>query len=238
MPRNWKLVKRPSYVAAKRKMARKFKPRLRGKTRPRRSLALQQHNFVERTPDVILALNNSTLDAAGNLSSTHTNTFQLSDIPQVAHYAALFEYYRIDKVVIIYRYKTAGVPAGYIANPLNTQLSQEINPTLLFKVDHNDVIAQSVADLKLSARTKEKQLTNNKPNFSIQVKPAIQTEAYKSLTASTYVPKWGQWLTMVDTTVPHYGLKMNIQCPRPNPNYDYGSIEIQKKIYFTVKNNE
>lgn len=204
----------------------------------RKALALTTHNFVERLPDVTLALNNTTLDANGNLSSTHTNTYQISDVPQIANYAALFEYYKIDKMVITYRYKCAGVPGAYIANPLNTQIFQEINPTILFKVDHNDAVSQSVADLKLSARTKEKQLTNSQPNFTITLKPAIQSEAYKSLTASTYIPKWNQWLTTADTTVPHYGLKMNLQCPRPNANYDYGSLFIQTKMYFSVKNNE
>jgi len=216
------------------------KPALRNMRIPRnrKALALKTHNFVERLPDVVLALNNSTLDSNGNLSSTHTNTFQISDVPQIASYASLFEYYKIDKMVITFRYKTAGKPANYIANPLNIQMFQEINPTILFKVDHNDAVSQSVADLKLSARTKEKQLTNAQPNFTITLKPALQSEAYKSLTASTYIPKWNQWLTTEDTTVPHYGLKMNIQCPVPNPNMDYGSLEIQKKMYFSVKNNE
>ena len=208
------------------------------RNRIRRPLALKMHNFVERIPDVTLALNASTLDANGNLSSTHTNTFQISDVPQVAHYASLFEYYKIDKMVVTFRYKCAGVPGAYIANPLNTQIFQEINPVIIFKVDHNDAVSQSVADLLESARTHEKQLTNDKPNFTITLRPAVQTEAYKSLTTSTYIPKWNQWLTMEDPTVPHYGLKMNIICPRPVANYDFGSLLIQKKMYFSVKNNE
>ena len=204
----------------------------------KKSLALKQHNFVERLPDVILQMNSSTLNSDGNLSSTHTNTFQLSDIPQVSSYSTLFEYFRIDKVIVEYRYKTAGVPANYIANPLNLQPFNEINPTIMFKVDHNDAVSQSVADLKQSARTKEKQLTNSRPNFTISLKPAVQTEAYKTITASAYIPKWGVWLAMQDSNVPHYGLKMNVQVPKPTANFDYGSIEIVKKMYFSVKNNE
>jgi len=230
---------RQGYLSRQRKgTKRSTGTQSRPMNRIRRPLALKMHNFVERLPDVVLALNASTLDTNGHLSSTHTNTFQISDVPQIAHYAGLFEYYKIDKMVIEFRYKCAGVPANYIANPLNIQQFQEVNPLLYFKVDHNDAVSQSVADLLLSARTKEKQLTNNQPSFTITMKPAVQSEAYKSLTASTYIPKWNQWLSLDDTTVPHYGLKVNLQVPRPNANFDYGSLLIQKKMYFSVKNNE
>lgn len=228
---------RRRFNRAKKQLALRWRPR-KMQARYKKSLALKQHNFVERVKDITLMLNSSTLDANGNLASTHTNTFQLSDIPQVAAYSTLFEYFRIDKVVVTYRYKVAGIPAGYIANPLNVNMSQEINPLLYFKVDHNDAVSQTVPVLLESSRTKEKQLTNSSPNFTITLKPAVQTEAYKTLTSSTYIPKWNVWLSMDDVNVPHYGLKMNIQVPAPNPNYDYGSILIQKKIYFSVKNNE
>lgn len=238
-PKGRMLYKTKRRHSAARSIQKAFRKRsLRTRRGFRVPLALAKHNFVERLPDVTLGLNATTLDANGNLLSTHTNTFQVSDIPQILSYSKLFEYYKIDKIVVTYRYKCAGVPGAYIANPLNTQIFQEINPTILFKVDHNDAVAQTVADLKQSARLKEKQLTNSMPNFTITLKPAVQSEAYKSLTASTYIPKWNQWLSMADTTVPHYGLKMQIQCPAPQANYNYGSLFIQKKIYFSVKNNE
>ncbi len=47
-------------------------------------LALKAHNFVERVEDSI-ALNSSTLDANGNLSTNYSKNFQLADIPQVNH---------------------------------------------------------------------------------------------------------------------------------------------------------
>lgn len=229
---------RGSTSVRRNKRGRSFKAHIR------RPLALKMHNFVERLPDVKLSLNSSTLSADGNLLSTHTNTFQISDVPQIASYALLFEYYKIDKMVIEYRYRCAGIVGqqketggGATATPYQTMF-QSINPLLYFKVDHNDDVSQTVGDLLQSARTREKQLTDANPSFTITLKPAVQAEAYKSLTASTYIPKWNQWLSLDDTTVPHYGLKTQIQCPSPSPEFDFGSLLIQKKMYFSVKNNE
>lgn len=202
----------------------------------KKPLALKQHNFVERVPPKLINLNNSTLDANGNLINTLPFTFQMNNIPQIASYVELFEYYRIDKVVIDFRYKTSGLYAN--TDPAAGKSIQEINPTIIFKVDHNDATADSVVTLMESMRTKEKQLTNSSPNFSIQIKPAILTELYKTALASAYAPKWKTFLSMTDTNVPHYGLKVNIQCPAASGLADYGTLMIQQKIYFTAKNNE
>lgn len=204
--------------------------------RIRRPLALMPHNFVERKRSQLLSLNSGTLDVNGNLLSTNTWSFQVSDLPQIASYATLFEYYKINKVIVEFSYKTGGLFAN---TSTGTSISvNEINPTLIFKVDHNDVTGDSIGVLLQSMKTHKKQLTNNSPNFSITLKPAVQTEAYKSALATTYIPKWGQWLSMDDTTVPHYGLKLQMQLPAPNANIDYGSLEVNMKYYFTVKNNE
>ena len=66
----------------------------------------------------------------------------------------------------------------------------------------------TIATLKESARSREDQLTNDKPNFAITLKPAILAESYKTAITTAYAPKWGQWLSTADDTVPHYGLKV------------------------------
>lgn len=85
-------------------------------------------------------------------------------------------------------------------------------------------------------KTKSYVFTNNKSEFTITLKPAIQTEAYKSALASTYVPKWGQWLSTDDPTVPHYGLKAH--CIGPDNTAENGNLDIEYIIYFSCKNNE
>lgn len=201
---------------------------------PRRRLkplARQEHAFTER----VIQEYNLGVNAAGLFQ-----TFALQDIYNSASYQKLFEYYKLNKVIITLRYKAAmqsHQDSVVTANP-GTQSVNEVNPIVWFKVDHNDVSAQSLADMKASTRTKEIQFTNNRPKIQIVLKPAILEEAYKSSVASTYVPKWGQWLTTQDPSVPHYGIKMYATGPAAAASGLYGSIVVEKQYYFTCKNNE
>lgn len=202
--------------------------------RIRKPLALKTHNFVERcnAQELIVANESAAVGLFRN--------FTLSQILQVGHYAAIFEYYKINKVVVTFRYKGAETPAYTTINGTGTQNNEiinEINPVLYFKVDHNDINADSLATMKESSRTREHQLSSNKPNFTITLKPAVQAEAYKTAISTAYRPKWNQWLSTADDTVPHYGLKVYAVAGAGNsPNM--GKIEVQTKIYFSAKCNE
>ena len=107
-----------------------------------------------------------------------------------------------------------------------SQSVNETNPVVWFKIDHNDVNAVALSDMKSSTRTKEIQFTNNRPKIQIVLKPAIREEAYKSSIASTYVPKWGQYLTTQDPTVPHYGIKIYATGPAAAPDYDLADFVV------------
>ncbi len=199
-------------------------------------LAMQTHNFCERTIEEKIELQTSNLNVDGHLNNTKTWTFQMSDIPQIASYQKLFEYYKINKVVVTFAYKTAGQYAN--TDPSIGRTINECNPTLIFKVDHNDVIADTYPTLMQSMRTKKKQLSNDKPNFSITLKPAIQSMLYSTPTATGYSPKYNTWIRMGDPAIPHYGLKFQITVPDSSGNVDYGCILVTQKIYFSAKNNE
>jgi hypothetical protein len=193
--------------------------------RKRQPLSQQSHTFVERgVTELVLTPNGSGV----------FQTFQLEDIYNRASYAALFEYYTINKVVVTYRYKADGNPRRDVISA-TTGVPNEANPLLYFKVDHNDDTADSLATMKASSRTRTFQFTNDKPELAIQIRPAVLNEVYKSTIASTYVPKWKQRLTTADLTVPHYGLKSYAIAPGAA---QYGSITITMKYYFTMKNNE
>lgn len=202
--------------------------------RIRKPLALQTHNFVERCLPQQLVVDPEAV-AVGLFKD-----FSLSHCLQVGHYTQLFEYYKINKVVVDFRYKGPSTPAYTTINGTGTtanEIVNEINPVLYFKVDHNDINADSLLTLKESMRTREHQFTNSRPNFTITLKPALRTEAYKSSVATTYLPKWGQWLSTLDDTVPHYGLKCYAVAGLASSTFQ-GSIEVNTKIYFSCKCNE
>lgn len=230
---------RTEYRGGSTKAARTIQRMYRAKrsrrfTRPKKPLALKMHNFVERlTTDYTLQVAKNT-----TISVMHGKSFSLDEIRQAAQYKDLFEYYRINKVVATFRYKSVGPVANQSMTATATQyvLPNEINPQLIFKIDHNDVAAQTIDAMKESARTKVKVLTNNGSEFSIQFKPAILAESYKTAISTAYAPKWGQWLATTDSNVPHYGLK--VHCLGTDYIENNGAIELTYKVYFSCKCNE
>lgn len=239
MPTVLQQMRGRSTKRSKRSKSKSRAPSRPRKLRIRKPLALQVKSFVERTaPSVMVVANESTASGLFQL-------FTLDQCLQATHYKALFEYYRLDKVVVEFRYKGAQTPA-YVSVPATSsgnqaayamEINNEINPVLYFKVDHNDNTSDSLNDMKESMRTREHQFTNNRPNFTIQLKPAILTEGYKTSLSTTYIPKWKQWLSSGDGSVPHYGLKAYAVAGMSN-NPNMGKIEVQYKIYFSCKNNE
>lgn len=207
-----------------------FKKNGRGKTRRRRRvpLALKRHSFVERgTTEAQLTIGNES-DAAGLFRA-----FTLNEMKQQAEYAKIFEFYRIDKIVATFRYKGGN---SQIATD-NDYTTNEVNPLLYFKVDHNDTTSDTLSKMKDSMKTKTHMFTNNNPEFSIQLKPAIQDMVYRTTTTTGYSPKWGTWIPTTDIQVPHYGLKAYAIAFKTS-SYVPGTIAVSYKYYVSFKNNE
>lgn len=216
-----------SLITRKRRIRPYVMKRLRG--RRRTPLALKQHNFVESLQsDTII-----NIDTEAN-STMVGRAFGLNQIAQAAAYKDLFEYYRIDKVVATFRYKGTAAPA---TTGSGLPRMNEVNPVIFFKVDHDDISSQSVAVMRQSAKTREHQLSNDKPEFTITFKPAVQVEIYKTTLSSAYGPKWGTWLRCDDDNVPHYGLKMHV-CAYKTADFDPGQVIVSYKMYVSFKNNE
>ena len=217
-----------------RRFLKKRKNRRKKKTKifTRKKLALRPHRFVERVEER-LPLNSSTLQADGSLLVNYKKTFQMSDIPQWSSYKALFDDYILTKVVLTMRYNH--MIATYTSG---TPIVNEIKPLLLIKTDHNDAsTGVSWDDLKESEKARLVQMVGGKPVTHV-LKPAVQVEAYKTLTTSAYCAKFNTTIRTVDDSVPHYGLKIQVKT-QPGPAvYDFGNINMEYKYYFTMKNAE
>lgn len=208
---------------------RRGRPRgSKNKKRIRIPLALQTHNFVERST----IEDNLLCDGSAGLFKH----FQLNEMAQSGEYINIFEEYKINKVVATFRYKgnssTAVAQSAYQVN--------EINPILYFKVDHNsDSTSVSLGDMKKSMKTKEHQFTNDKPEFSIVLKPAVLVEAsqVEGAIGTHYYPRWGQWLPVEEGAVGHFGLQAYAVAGSGGGTSNPGSIKVTYKIYFSCKNN-
>jgi len=198
----------------------------------KKPLALKPHNFCERFEETI-PLTSDVINAAGNLTTTSTKKFSFDMINQHPSYAELFDEYKINKVVATFRWS----PSRNVRST-NNYYAPRLSPLLFFKVDHNDDTADTLADLKKSMKTHYKMLKYDEP-FTIQLKPASQILVDANI-GNTFTPKWNRWITTQVLDVNHLGLKLQVQVPiEVDTNMiDAGQIDIEYKMYFTMKCNE
>ena len=211
--------------------------------RATKKLALRVHNFVERTvsDDFITIKTTPDEDITGAAAESLFKSWQFATVRQSAHYANIFEYYKVNKIVVTFRYKGVGTAAGASSSRPN-----EINPVLYIKRDHNDnQLAsegnrESLEELKDSSKTIEVQLTNDKPSFTMSIKPAILAEdsIYNGSLGTNHVPVWGKWLSVKERGINYYGLKAFAVAQGSSSTDALGKIEVTYKVYFSCKSNE
>lgn len=214
-------------------------PRLKKIKRRKVSLALKQHQFCERALGDIITIGN---EAGAGAAPFWSKFFKFNDIPQCNAYSEIFEQYRLDKVVVTFRYKGIAAPAMLAGGPA---MINELNPLLYFKVDHNDIDTNTLQLMKLSTKTKTHKFTNNSPEFSIVLKPASQKLLVRQLTPTTLatnVPTWKQWIDADGTAGPgsdvqHFGLKCYC-VGYADLNFKPGTLDVSYKYYISLKSNE
>lgn len=202
----------------------------------KRVIALQPHTFVERATS-------DNLDVAPEIQAVGLfKKFKLSDIPQSSDYTAIFEDYKLTKIIVKLRYKSIGQQARVIQldSPDKIVPVNEVNPVLYYKIDHNDADTDTIDQLKRSVHTKEHQFTNDKPNFTIVIKPSVLTETthIKGSLGIAYRPSWNQWLPVSEVDIEHFGLKMYAVGNSGGGTSYCGSLEVQYQYYFTMKNDK
>jgi len=203
-------------------------------------LALKQHQFCERALGDIITIGN---EAGAGAAPFWSKTFKFKDLPQCDAYSNIFEQYRLDKVVVTFRYKGIAAPAQNSGGP-NLGVN-ELNPLLYFKVDHNDVNTNTLVTMKLSTKTRTHKFTNDKPEFSISLKPASQKLLVRQLTPTTLatnVPTWKQWIDAdgiagPGSDVEHFGLKC-YAVGYADMNFKPGTLDVSYKYYISLKSNE
>lgn len=199
--------------------------------RIRKPIALKAHTFMEKFEREI-AVNSTTLLSDGTLSSGYAKSFSLDDIAQQQSYKELFDSFIIHKVVAEIRYdmfpQLYQSTSGY--QPMNT-----VYPLLLIKNDHNDVTGEMYSAMLESQKSRQIQLRPGKTIKHV-LKPAVQVEAYKTALSSAYQPKWNCELRSLDSSTPHYGLKIQLKTQPSQSNLDLGKVHITYKMYFTMKN--
>jgi len=155
--------------------------------------------------------------------------FTLADLPQVSSFTALFDTYKINKVVV--KLIPFGYPTGYI----NTASNLSAQPQWLSTViDYDDSTVLTSEGSLLEYET-FKQTRPGAEHVRVLV-PAISVEAYKtSGTTIGYSQKRKQWLDAAYTDVEHYGIKGLINGPQTMADQIQTGFKVYCTAYVTFK---
>ncbi len=131
-----------------------------------------------------------------------TIAFQLSDIPNVSTLAALFDQYRIDKVLLRVKSRNNAVFVANTASPNGAV------PTAYAVRDIDDASALSTMSDYLQYDTC---LTfSGEEDFVIELTPSVTKAVFSSGAFSGYTVDQPCWLDIANTSIPHYGVKIGV----------------------------
>lgn len=156
--------------------------------------------------------------------------FKLSDLPQATTFTALYDQYKIGKVVLTFRPRTGMITTtpnngyqfiqGY--SPLQTVIDYDDDTA---PIDENDILQYS-------------SLKQTRPGLMHKriLRPKFASEVYRSLTTTGYRPNSG-FLDCNMADIPHYGVKvlMNAPVATTNAAADY-SYDVYATYYVQFKN--
>lgn len=174
-----------------------------------------------------------------NLSLTATatgraETFSLDQLVSPSDFTTLYDRYRITTVVMYIQLISNPDSNSYLNQ---TSISNQANwyPKLWYAADYDDSATPAKTDLQQYQNVKCVILQPNK-RLKLVVRPAILVEAYRSSVLTSYCPKWRQWVDMVQTDTPHYGLKLLFDTNGIDPDDTYPfKVSIEYKYYFQCK---
>lgn len=129
--------------------------------------------------------------------------FRLDDLGQSSTFAALFDQYRIDKVLLRFTARNNAV------NVFNTASPNGSVPMVYVTQDRDDASAPaSISALKEYDKTV---IMNGFSSCDVMIEARPTISAFASGAFSGYVtPDIEPWLDMANTDVPHYGVKFGI----------------------------
>ncbi len=126
--------------------------------------------------------------------------FYLGQVPGFAEFTALFDQYRIRKVVLEFRPNQQSYTSS-----TNTSAVTNIPMRIVTAIDYDDSVAPTSHNELREYNTA--QVHTMVEQWSQTIRPAVSVMAYEGVGSTGYCPKWDQWVSTNDPNVPHYGIK-------------------------------
>lgn len=151
--------------------------------------------------------------ASGTTQVAGGNYFVMNQIPNWAQYTALFDQYRILRVLMSWR--LCGNPDAYAPPNVGTVNQNTFYPDFYAAVDHDDI--NLVANATEILRKDKVKTALLKPNYwtTYSCRPTPLTQIYDGLTQTGYQidqSSTGKWLDCAQADIPHYGIKWLVDC--------------------------
>lgn len=204
------------------------------------------HRWMTSFPSANLNLTNCTYDVSNSVLTTNTGVstasasmyFTLADIPNVSEFTTLFDFYRLNRVLVTIKM----IPVPDATNqPASTTLTNFMNwyPTIWYVRDQDDNSSMTLPQIKEFEKVKHKVLSPNR-EVKIILRPTTLTQTYRStLTTGYKIDTSKQYIDIAQSDVPHYGLKTVIDLEGLTTSGDAArqwQFKINAKYYFTTKN--
>lgn len=205
-------------------------------------------NIIFSNGGSTLVFNSNRLDYSGGAAaggttqySSMTYKFNVSNLPNLSEFTALFDAYKIRKVVLkMYPYQTVagGAPANAAAASY-----PDFSPIMHYVIDHDDNTTPNASETGIQTLQQypnyhRVKLTDGKRGpITIVIKPRFQMSAGVSGGGSVIgiEGKRSAWLDMADTTIDHYGLKAVFEGIPPTNFAAYCPIRCETTYYLMFK---
>lgn len=243
-----RVFKRRRLLRPKRRFRRAMR-RSYGRVRTRRGLRPKFlfHRYCVAIPTANFNISGGTYNSLGSSvlsinsgvqEMSFSSFFTLADLPNVSEFVNLFDLYKINCVVVTL--KLTNDPSA--TSPPNTNTANYGNyyPTVWYSPDHDDITAQTVSQLKEYEKVKHRVLRPNQ-ELSIKLRPTTLGQQYRTAVTTGYVANYRkEWLDMSQTDIPHYGLKLAIDCEGITTAVVAASqlpqVKVNVKYYISCKN--
>lgn len=196
-------VKKRKYSRRSRKVSKRRRFNISRTKKPRASYILRTIKWSNRDAANLCHNTNSGSDAVSE--ATGSASFQLTDLQANSEFTAMFDNYRLVKV--LYRWVVTRN-----TDWANTTANRGYPVRILWCHDFNDSTPPSSSELMQRAGMRELYIQGDDMPASrwYTLNPALLSVGYESGVASAYTPKWRQWIDTASSGTPHYGLKWHV----------------------------
>lgn len=215
------------------------------KLRRYRSIALKPHTFMRQTvqsltlPGTWTAYNGVGGTASGYLATNIEYAF--SDIPGYTEFTAMFEKYRIDKIVVEFSMPQTVAGGEFDTSGTSAQAAQMMLVTLPSTDVNRITVKKNLDDVLQMNKPKHRAIINPKSKpVTVIFKPNILIQTYETAALTGYEDKYSPWLYVEEPTHTHYGLSVGIYrvdgAIMAGPgNVPMPKLMVRTKYYFTCK---